>query len=171
LPLSLYARTDIRAPARLVFALLSTPERLPEWNTSVESARRAAPGDAVGIGSRAIMAGRLLGQVLESETQVVEFDAPRVFATQALRGPKLHTRFVLESQAYGTRVSIAVTGEVPGGRLGAVLAEGFLRAELAKSMERLKAICEREARSAAANEPAAGGDPACWLHLEESRGD
>ena len=84
--LSLQAATEIRAPADVVFAVLSAPERLPEWNTSVESARRAAPDEAVRLGSRAVMHGRMLGQVLESETEVVAFDPPNVFATRAIRG-------------------------------------------------------------------------------------
>jgi len=171
LSLGLHAATQIRAPAALVFALLSTPERLPEWNTSVESARRAAPGEAVKMGSRAIFAGRLLGQVLESETEVVEFDPPRRFATRAIRGPRLLSRFALDSQPFGTQLVLDVSGEVPGGRLGAIVAEGFLRSELTRSLERLKQLCEREASAAAGAEPASGGDPACWLHLEESRGD
>ena len=117
------------------------------------------------------MIGRLLGQPLESETEVVEFEPRRRFATRAIRGPRIHTRFDLASEAFGTRVQLEATGEVPGGRIGAALAEGFLRTELTRSLEQLKRLCEREASASAAAEPALGGDPACWLHLEESRGD
>jgi uncharacterized protein YndB with AHSA1/START domain len=143
--LSLQAATEIRAPASVVFALLSCPERLPEWNTAVESARRAQPDAPVELGSRAIFAGRLLGQVLESETEVVAFDPPRLFATRAIRGPRLHSRFDLDELPVGTRVRLDVSGEVPGGRLGGILAEGFLRRELIASLERLRVVCEAEA--------------------------
>jgi uncharacterized protein YndB with AHSA1/START domain len=161
---------EIRAPAALVFALISTPERLPEWNTSVVAARRAAPAEPIGPASHAIMTGRFLGQPLESETEVVEFEPPRTFATHAIRGPRLHTSFRLESIASGTRLNLDVTGEVPGGRLGGMLAEGFLRSELRASLDRLRELAEREARSAASSEPLEGGDPACWLNLDEPRG-
>jgi uncharacterized membrane protein len=140
--LSLQAATEIRAPAAVVFEIVSTPERLPEWNTSVESARRRTPEEAVCLGARAVMAGRLLGQVLESETEVVAFEPPKVFATRAIRGPKLHTRFDLDAQAESTRVRLDVSGDVPGGRLGGMLAEGFLRRELTASLERLRVLCE-----------------------------
>jgi uncharacterized membrane protein len=140
--LSLHAATEIQAPADVVFAVLSTPERLPEWNTSVESARRSRADEIVGLGSRAIFAGRLLGQVLESETEVVAFDPPRVFATRAVRGPRLHSRFDLDTVPDGTRVRLDVSGEVPGGRLGGLLAEGFLRRELTASLDRLRHVCE-----------------------------
>jgi uncharacterized protein YndB with AHSA1/START domain len=140
--LSLKAATEIRAPAEVVFAVLSTPERLPEWNTSVESARRSRADETVGLGSRAIFAGRLLGQVLESETEVVAFDPPRLFATRAVRGPRLHSRFDLDTVPHGTRVRLDVSGEVPGGRLGGMLAEGFLRRELTESLDRLRHVCE-----------------------------
>lgn len=140
--LSLHASVEIRAPAAHIFDLLCTPEKLHEWNTSIERARRAAPGQPVGVGSRAIMSGRLLGQVLESETEVVAFEPPRLFTTRAIRGPRLVTCFVLESLAFGTRVAVDVSGEVPGGALGARLAEGFLRKELAASLQRLRALGE-----------------------------
>jgi uncharacterized membrane protein len=156
MPLSLRAATVVRAPAAQVYALLSTPERLPEWNGAVERACRAMD-QPIGLGSRALVSGRFLGQTLDSETEVVEFDPPRAFATRALRGPRLVTRFVLElsdAQPDLTRVTLDVTGEVPGGRMGAMLAEGLLRSELSASMERLRGICEREApRSGAPNPP------------------
>jgi polyketide cyclase/dehydrase/lipid transport protein len=148
-----------------VFELLSTPERLPEWNTSVASARRV--GDApVGLGSRAIFRGRVLGQTLESETEVVGYEPPRVFATRALRGPRLDTTFRLEPIVDGTRVLVEVAGDVPGGALGGKLAERFLRTELTASLERLAGLSARQARAAAEAEGVEGGDPACWLHLQ-----
>jgi uncharacterized membrane protein len=84
--------------------------------------------------------------MVESETEVVTFEPPRLFATRAIRGPRLTTRFSLESQPTCTRVEINVSGEVPGGALGAMVAEGFLRKELIASLERLKSICEAESR-------------------------
>jgi hypothetical protein len=145
--LRLSASQDIRAPASIVFDLISTPERLPEWNTSVAAARRAEPSLPVTHGSRAIMSGRLLGQTLESETEVIHFEPPGAFATRAIRGPRLETRFHLEPTPVGTSLSIEVSGEVPGGRLGSMLAESFLRGELQASLERLRALAERETRA------------------------
>jgi hypothetical protein len=120
---------------------------LPEWNVSIEHARRAAPGEPVCLGSRAIFFGRLLGQPLESETEVISFEHPRLFTTRGIRGPRLITRFQLEPVPHGSRVDVDVSGEVPGGRLGAMLAEGFLRKELTASLERLRLICERDDRA------------------------
>jgi uncharacterized membrane protein len=142
MPLSLSASVDIRAPAERIFDLVCTPERLPEWNVSIASARRCVAGEAVCLGSRAVLSGKLLGQTLESETEVVSFEPPRLFATRAIRGPRVNTRIVLESLPEGTRVEVDVSGEVPGGALGARMAEGFLRKELAASLERLRAIGE-----------------------------
>src|ERR1700736_613048 len=109
MPLSLSASVDIRAPAERIFELVCSPERLPEWNVSIEHARRAEPGEPVCLGSRAIFSGRLLGQVLESETEVVSFEPPRLFTTRAIRGPRLVTRFVLETLPEGTRVGVGCT--------------------------------------------------------------
>ncbi len=138
----------VKAPPERVFTLICAPERLPEWNVSVEKARRVTPDEPVGLGSRAIMSGRLLGQSLESETEVVEYEAPRLFTTRTVRGPRLVTRFRLEPQGEPpgqvTQVEVQVGGEVPGGAIGERLAEGFLRRELTTSLERLQALGEAE---------------------------
>ena len=144
--LHLRASVLIQAPPAAVYELICTPERLPEWNVSVEQARRASPGEPICLGSRAIFSGRLLGQPLESETEVVDFEPPRRFATHAVRGPRLLTRFHLEPMEETTRVEVEVSGEVPGGKLGARLAEGFLRRELTASLERLRALGELQNR-------------------------
>jgi uncharacterized protein YndB with AHSA1/START domain len=136
----------VSAPAARIFDLVCAPERLPEWNVSVEKARRVAPEEPVGLGSRAIMSGRVLGQSLESETEVVEFEPPRVFVTRAVRGPRLTTRFALEAEGEATRVAVDVTGDVPGGAIGERLAEGFLRRELTASLQRLQTLGEAEAQ-------------------------
>ncbi len=153
---------EIRAPARIVFDVVSTPERLPRWNVSVLSARRAAD-ERVALGSRATVTGRLLGHEIVSETEVVEFDAPRRFATRAVRGPRLNLRCSLEQAPFGTRLEITLEGELPGGRLAEKLAQPILTADFERSLERLRALCEGEAKSQASKEPLEGSDPACWL--------
>jgi uncharacterized protein YndB with AHSA1/START domain len=132
----------VRAPAERVFELICTPERLPEWNVSVERACRAVSGP-VGVGSRAIMSGRVLGQSLESETEVVEYEPPYTFVTRAIRGPRLTTRFELTPDGSMTRLSVDVSGDVPGGAIGARLAEGFLKRELSASLERLRNLSDQ----------------------------
>ena len=151
--LRLSADVVVRAPPECVFELICTPERLPEWNVSVERARRASPDESVGVGSRAVMSGRLLSQVIESETEVTECVPPTRFATRAIRGPRLLTRFALEPLLGSTRVVIEVMGEVPGGAIGERLAEGFLRRELTASLQRLRALSEATAQADSPNLP------------------
>jgi hypothetical protein len=64
---------------------------------------------------------------------------------------------------------VGAEGVLPGGALGALVGERVLAGELQRSLERLRVLCEDEARRQAAAEPAMGGDPACWAHLEEGR--
>jgi hypothetical protein len=92
------------------------------------------------------MSGRLLGAPLESETEVIEFDSPKAFATRAIRGPRLTTRFELDEVEDGTQVTIDVTGDVPGGKFGERLAENFLRRELTVSLQRLQGLGEADAQ-------------------------
>jgi uncharacterized protein YndB with AHSA1/START domain len=140
--LRLQASVTVRARPARVFDLVCTPERLPDWNVAVVSARRAEPSEPVKLGSRAIFSGRLLGQTVESETQVVEYQPPCRFVTQAIRGPRLITSIDLQPQDEGTVVHVDVSGDVPGGVLGERLAAGFLRRELTASLERLKIVAE-----------------------------
>lgn len=137
----LESAVEMQADAGVVFAVLSTPERLPEWNASVASAQRVGDGP-IGVGSRAIFAGRFMGQVLESETRVVAYEPPTLFATRAIRGPRLHTEFLLEPLAGRTRLRARVSGDVPGGALGSMVAERLLRTDLERSLQRLRALCE-----------------------------
>lgn len=157
---------DIRAPASLVYEVVSTPERLPEWNASAVAGRRVPPDQPVGPGTRAVFVGKVLGQTLESETEVVGFEPPHWFATRAVRGPRIHTSFRLDSAADGTRIQATIEGDPPGGKLGALVAEPILRADLGRSLEQLKRLCESEAARRASDEPAEGGDPACWQALQ-----
>jgi len=142
--LRLRASITICAPQAHIFDLICTPERLPEWNVSVDDGRRAEPDETVCLGSRAIFRGRVMGKSLESETEVIDYEPPRLFTTRAIRGPRLTTRFELQAQPDATRVVVDVVGDVPGGALGSRLAEGFLRKELTASLIRLRAIGESE---------------------------
>jgi uncharacterized protein YndB with AHSA1/START domain len=140
--LNLRASVFIRALPASVYEIVCTPERLPEWNVSVAKATRLPPETPICLGARAVFSGRLLGQELESETEVVAFEPPRLFVTRAIRGPRLTTRFELEPMGDTTRVNVDVSGEVPGGAVGSFLAEGFLRKELTASLERLRVLGE-----------------------------
>jgi hypothetical protein len=156
--MQLQAAIEIRAPAARVFELISAPERLPEWNASVAEARRITPGP-IGPGARAVMAGRVLGQALTSETEVVAFEPPCVFATTAVRGPRLQTTFHLAPLPNGTRLDVDVRGDPPGGTLGGFVAERVLRGQLTTSLARLRALCEQEAFVPAAGGAAGGNAP------------
>jgi uncharacterized membrane protein len=141
------ASIEIRAPARCVFEVISTPERLPQWNEAVVDAHRVSPG-AVGPGSRAQMQGKVLGQLIASETEVVGFEPNQLFATNAVRGPRLNTTFRLAPlEPAGTRLDVELRGELPGGSLANLVAEPMLRAQLTRSLEQLRILCERDALS------------------------
>ena len=153
---------DIGAPARLVFGMLSTPERLPEWNLSVKAVSRGESGP-VQVGSRATAEGELLGQRIISETEVVTYEAPVRFATRAIKGPKLHTDFRVEQLPEGARVVATVEGQLPGGPLLGAVAESFIRGEFTRSLQRLKELCESINRASEAGQPVAA-DVSGWLN-------
>lgn len=148
------ASIDIAAPRELVFTLVSTPERLPQWNASVARAARL-DDTPIALGSRARMEGRVLGATVGSVTEVVQFDPPSRFSSRAIQGPRIQTSFVLEETAGGgTRLFVDVEGDPPGGALGALVAERVLRSDLARSLAQLRFLCEQEGgRSRTTSQP------------------
>jgi uncharacterized membrane protein len=131
----------IKAPVGVVFGVISTPERLPEWNQTVSRAWRSSEGP-VAVGARATAEGELLGQRMVSETEVVELVQDQLFATRGIKGPRLNTRFALTEENGGVRVDARVEGSLPGGPLVEAMAAGFVKGEFERSLQRLKAVCE-----------------------------
>jgi len=76
--ISLRSALEVRVPAAAVFSILTDPEQMPSWSPSVISASRVESGP-IRLGSRCVVRGRLLGTVVESETEVVALDPDRLF--------------------------------------------------------------------------------------------
>src|SRR6201996_8881636 len=74
---------DIARPAEDVFAYVTDPSRMPEWQQGVTSGRL----DGTGVGSRCTTTRKIGGSEREVVTEITEYDPPRRWADHGIEGP------------------------------------------------------------------------------------
>ena len=137
----------IDAPPERVFALLSQPERTPEWSPSVVSVRRLDSGP-LGVGSTTESVVKILGTSQRAKGRCVVFDPPRRLAIQSLTnlGARSLSDTELVPEGSGTRLRAKLEYTVPGGGLGKLLnklvAADQIRGEFEQGLRRFKAMAE-----------------------------
>ena len=130
---------DVERPVEDVFAYLTDPRRLHEWQprtTSVE-----VEGDEpVGVGTRFRETRQILGRDIEQTVEVSEYEPPRRFGLRIVDGPlKVDGAHELEPRGSGTRIHVVAAGEPTGAaRLGGPLVKRALERELRGHYGRLK---------------------------------
>jgi carbon monoxide dehydrogenase subunit G len=131
-----------RRPAD-VFAYLVDVANLPAWQSGVHGAEIVGGGEPC-AGARIAESRHLLGRELHTTLEIVEYDAPRLFALRALDGPVPFTvRHELEPAGAGTRLRVVGEGEVgflPGFAAGMMARRA--EKQFRKDFERLKQILE-----------------------------
>lgn len=135
----------IEAPCEQVFAAVTDLAGMPAWRANLVSAQwnDGAPGTGT---NRIRATTQLLGVRFEWECDVTGFEPPERFAYVARNGSQqVSVEFRCEPVAQGCRLAMAGSGEVPGGRIGAVAAPLYVKAllrENRKSLRTLKARLE-----------------------------
>jgi uncharacterized protein YndB with AHSA1/START domain len=105
-------RVDVARPVPEVFAFVTDPARLPEWQGS-DGVERLTPGP-VRAGTRLREARALLGRRVESITEVTAYEPDRRFAIRILSGPApVADGWAFEAIPGGTRVHVSTTGRAP----------------------------------------------------------
>mgnify|MGYP000013966849 FL=1 len=140
---------DIYAPPEEVFAAAMAPERTPDWVTIVMRVE-GQDGGELRKGYKMRQRLCLRGVAFTVEWELKEYDAPR-FARWEGKGParsKAITENLLEANGDGTRFTYTNEFKTPFGPLGAVAAGalmgGLPEKEATASLQRLKALVERE---------------------------
>lgn len=139
----------LAAPPDRVWELVMDPALLERWVTTHDSLEGAGAGPA-GEGDSFIQRLRLAGTPFKVRWEVVEAREPS-FARWHGRGPagsKAEVTYSFEAQDGGTRFDYRNEFALPGGALGKV-AGGLLtaapgRREARRSLERLRALVERD---------------------------
>ena len=107
---------DVQRPPEDVFAFLTDPERLPEWQTSTVEVRRERSGP-LEVGERFKEVHAALGRRLESTVEVAESSPPSVFALKILDGAMpLDGRWTFEPAGEGTRLHFVGEADVRGAK-------------------------------------------------------
>jgi uncharacterized protein YndB with AHSA1/START domain len=131
---------DVDAPVEEVFAYLSDPARLHEWQQT--TAVDVLTDGPVGVGTRIRETREVLGRKLTQTVEVTEHDPPRRFALRVVEGPvKVDGEQELEERAGGTRIHVRAEGQAP--RLAGAVMKPALERQLKAHYARLKATLER----------------------------
>jgi carbon monoxide dehydrogenase subunit G len=130
---------EIARPLHEVWAYLTDPERVPEWQSSAVSSHQVSNGP-IGIGTKLADERRFLGRRARSEVEVTEFEPERLFTLHGLSGPVRFTvRHRLSESDGGTRLEVEAEADPGGlGRFVRPMIERAAEHELKGDFERLK---------------------------------
>ncbi|MEU7282003.1 SRPBCC family protein [Streptomyces sp. NPDC045431] len=130
-----------------VFAYLTDPTHLPEWQ---ESAVAATPvGDApVGVGSRVMVTRQVGRRRMPMTMEMSEFDPPRSFRMDGVDGPvRGHVKGTVEPVGDGERSRVTLDLDFESHGMGKVLVPLVIRPrakkEMPKNEQHLKELLER----------------------------
>jgi hypothetical protein len=141
-----------RPPAE-VFAYLSDPDKLPEWQASSLEAGQESPG-AMAAGTRIKEVRKFLGRRMDMVMEVTAYEPGKDFSLKVVSGPiPFQVQQNLHAVEGGTKIDVVVEGE-PGGffRLAEPLVVRAVGRELANNLATLKDVASREQAPDAAGE-------------------
>jgi uncharacterized protein YndB with AHSA1/START domain len=102
---------EIDRPAQEVFDYLTDVSRLPEWQSSAESAELEG---SLGEGARIREVRTFMGRRAAATLEVTEYDPPRRFSLHVVEGPiEYAVEHALEAVDGRTRIRFVGRGETP----------------------------------------------------------
>jgi uncharacterized membrane protein len=138
--------TVIHRPVEEVFAVVSNFENNPKWNSSSIEVKKTSAGP-IGQGTTWRSVVNLLGQRVESESEVSEYEPNRKITTKGKQGPiPTKSQVTFESVNGGTRVSAILEGE-PGSffKLAEPLLVNLAKRQFDAALANLKDLMEAHA--------------------------
>ncbi len=106
--------TVINRPLEEVFALLSNAENDPKWQSGTIEAKKTSDGP-IGVGTTWRRVSQLIGQRIESESEITEYELNRKYAVKSKSGPfPFEGRITFEQVNGGTRINLKGEAEVGG---------------------------------------------------------
>lgn len=137
---------EIPRPAHVVYAYLTDPTRMHEWDPQIVEIAHEPPG-ALTVGTRIRQTRAVLRRRVTLVFEVTELEEPVLLAMRIIEGPlPLEIRTVLEPQGATARAHVCATGELNG--LARVAEPAVARAakrQLRVYYERLREQLAREA--------------------------
>ena len=133
----------IDRPIHDVFAFVSMPTNLPQWQAGIKEVKQTSSG-AVGVGATFQNSGEILGRRLNGKMEVTDFEPDAKFGFKGVNGPMtVQATITFKPVGTGTKVTLSMHAE-PGGVFK--LAEGALvnqmKNQFQGNLDRLKSLLE-----------------------------
>jgi carbon monoxide dehydrogenase subunit G len=137
---------EIARPPAAVFAVLTDPARLAEWQGTVVEAELEGDGP-MRAGAQVREVRTFLGKRIESTVEILEHEPPSRFALRSAAGPVVfRVEQSVEPAGDGSRVRVQMEGEARGVLgLGARVAVKAAERQLRTDLETLKRLLETPA--------------------------
>jgi uncharacterized protein YndB with AHSA1/START domain len=139
---SIAATIEIGRPPEDVFAYVTDPSHLPEWQGGVVRAERLDEGPVV-VGTRAVVTRRIGRREQSMTIEIAELDPPRTFAVRSLDGPvRGENRGTIEPLDDGRRSRLSYELDLRGHGIGKLLVPHVVKAQAQRgtprNMQKLK---------------------------------
>ena len=137
------ASGEIKRPVEEVFAYLTDPSKLPEWNSIVIEAKTEQPGP-VRVGSKIRTVAKFLGRHIDATAEVTEFVPNKKFVQKAMSPFPLEITNSVEEMAGGaTKVTVEADLE-PGGffKLAEPVLGRIAKRQMEVQLETMKELLE-----------------------------
>jgi uncharacterized protein YndB with AHSA1/START domain len=135
------ASTEVALPAEEVFAYVTDPSTMAEWQQGCVSGHMDAP--TTRVGSKCTTIRRIGGRAREVTTEITEYDPPQRWADHGIDGPiRAIVAVTVKSLADGSRSRLTIELDFTGHGIGKLLVPLVVRrqaaSEMPENMRRLK---------------------------------
>lgn len=132
---------EVARPAERVFAYVTDPAHMPEWQTGCVSG--ALDGPSTKIGSRCTTVRKIGGSERAVTTEITEYDPPRRWADRGVDGPiRALIGVTVEPLGDGSHTRVTIDVDFSGHGIGKLLVPLVVRRQAARempgNMERLR---------------------------------
>lgn len=141
---------DIDAPLEVCWALNADAARLTEWNKSILEVRDVSgPLDQVGTTYTGVV--KAMGRKFDGRNEVIAVEPMKSIETagSGVGGAKAKVHVDFARRGQGTRVTVTIDYELPGGLFGGIAEKLFatrqLEGDLRASNAGFKALAEKDA--------------------------
>jgi uncharacterized protein YndB with AHSA1/START domain len=133
--------SEIARPAEKVFAYVTDPSTMPEWQQGCVSGRLDGP--VTRVGSRCTTIRKIGGREREVTTEITDYDPPRRWADRGIDGPvRALVAVTVEPLPDGAGSRLTIELDFAGHGIGKVLVPLIVRrqaaSEMPENMRRLK---------------------------------
>lgn len=132
--------TEIARPAEEVFAYVTDPRTMPEWQQGCVSGHMDAP--TTRVGSRCTTVRKIGGREREVTTEITTYDPPHRWADRGIEGPIRAIVAVTVEPVDRSRSRLTIELDFTGHGIGKLLVVLFVRrqaaSEMPENMRRLK---------------------------------